>query len=82
MINNFRRYTFLVLCGKSKTRKTEFAKQLFGNPFRHKNKIDWSDYDWEEHGSIIYDDVSQPELIWKYVIKINSRSKRTCFSAQ
>lgn len=61
------RYKFLVLCGKSKLRKTEYAKSLFGNPFMHKDKVDWDGYDWLFHGCIIFDDINQPDHIWKYV---------------
>jgi hypothetical protein len=64
-----RRYKFLVLHGKSRTRKTEFAKWLFKTYHHHKDKIDWSPYDWEEHECVIYDDVSAPDNVWKYVIK-------------
>jgi hypothetical protein len=61
------RYKFIVLCGPSKMRKTVFAKSLFSNPFVHKDKVDWDGYKWLEHNAIIFDDVSQPDHIWKYV---------------
>lgn len=70
------RYKFLVLCGKSYMRKTGFAKSLFENPFVHKDKLDWADYDWDSHGAIIFDDVSQPDHIWKYV-----RTNKVLFQA-
>lgn len=69
LLDEKRRYKFLVLEGGSYMRKTEFAKSLFKNYFRHKDAIDWSEYDWEENGSIIFDDVSQPMHIWEYVKK-------------
>jgi len=61
------RYPFLVLCGPSKMRKTEFAKSLFKNPFLHKDKLDWDGYKWLENGCIIFDDINLPDHIWKYV---------------
>jgi hypothetical protein len=61
------RYKFLVLCGPSKMRKTEYAKSLFPKYHHHKDKIDWDGYDWETNGSIIFDDINQPDHIWKYV---------------
>lgn len=65
------RYKFLVLCGGSMLRKTEFAKSLFENPFVHKDKVDWDGYSWKNHGCIIFDDINQcggsVEHIWKYV---------------
>ena len=61
------RYKFLVLCGPSKMRKTEFAKSLFSNPFLHKAKVDWDGYKWLDHGCIIFDDINLPDHIWKYV---------------
>lgn len=61
------RYKFLVLCGPSKMRKTEFAKSLFPNPFMHKDKIDWDGYKWKNHGCVIFDDINLPDHIWKYV---------------
>lgn len=61
------RYPFLVLCGPSKLRKTEYAKSLFDNPFLHKDKIDWDGYNWLKHGCIIFDDVNLPDHIWKFV---------------
>jgi len=61
------RYSFLVLCGASRLRKTEYAKSLFKNPFIHKDKIDWTGYSWSENGCIIFDDVNLPDHIWKYV---------------
>lgn len=66
-----RRYKFLVLCGPSMMRKTEFAKSLFPNPFLHKDKVDWDGYSWKDHGCVIFDDINQcggsVEHIWKYV---------------
>ena len=61
------RYTFLVLCGPSKLRKTEYAKSLFKNPFVHKDKLDWDGYSWEGNDAIIFDDVNLPDHIWKFV---------------
>jgi len=61
------RYPFLVLCGPSKMRKTEFAKSLFENPFIHKDKIDWDGYNWLHNGCIIFDDINLPDHIWKFV---------------
>lgn len=61
------RYKFLVLCGPSKMRKTEFAKSLFDDPFIHKDKLDWDGYQWLENGCVIFDDINQPDHIWKYV---------------
>lgn len=61
------RYKFLVLCGASKMRKTEFAKSLFKNPFMHKDKVDWDGFQWQTHGCIIFDDINLPDHIWKYV---------------
>lgn len=61
------RYVFLVLCGPSKMRKTEFAKSLFPNPFLHKDRIDWEGYKWKHHDCIIFDDINLPDHIWKYV---------------
>lgn len=61
------RYKFLVLCGASKMRKTEFAKSLFKNPFIHKDKIDWDGYNWLDNGCVIFDDINQPDHIWKFV---------------
>lgn len=61
------RYSFLVLCGPSKMRKTEFAKSLFKNAFHHKDKIDWDGYSWLNNGSIIFDDCNNPDHIWKFV---------------
>ena len=58
---------FLVLCGPSKMRKTEFAKSLFNNPSIHKDKVDWDGYSWLENGCIIFDDINQPDHIWKYL---------------
>jgi hypothetical protein len=63
------RYPFLVLCGPSKLRKTEFAKSLFKNPFPHKDKVDWDGYAWDKNDAIIFDDVSKPDHIWQYVKK-------------
>jgi len=61
------RYPFLVLCGPSKMRKTEFAKALFESYFHHKDKIDWDGYKWKTHKCIIFDDINLPDHIWKYV---------------
>lgn len=61
------RYKFLVLCGASKLRKTEYAKSLFQNPFIHKDKVVWDGYKYLEHGCIIFDDINLPDHIWKYV---------------
>lgn len=61
------RYIFLVLCGPSKMRKTEFAKSLFSNPFMHKDRIDWEGYKWKHHDCIVFDDVNLPDHIWRYV---------------
>jgi hypothetical protein len=61
------RYKFLVLCGPSKLRKTEFAKSLFPKYHHHKDKIDWDGYSWLDNGSVIFDDINLPDHIWKYV---------------
>lgn len=61
------RYKFLVLCGPSQMRKTEFAKSLFSNPFIHKDKVDWDGYSWLTHDCVIFDDINLPDHIWKYV---------------
>jgi hypothetical protein len=61
------RYKFLVLCGKSMLYKTQFAMSLFKNPKVHEDKIDWDGYDWAKNDAIIFDDVSQPDHIWKFV---------------
>jgi len=61
------RYNFLVLCGPSKMRKTEYAKSLFKNPFVHKDKVDWDGYSWADNDAIVFDDVRHPKMIWAYV---------------
>lgn len=61
------RYNFLVLCGPSKMRKTEFAKSLFKNPFVHKDKVDWDGYCYSDHDAIIFDDVRHPKMVWAFV---------------
>lgn len=70
------RYKFLVLCGASRLRKTEFAKSLFENPFIHKDKIDWDGYSWLDNGCVIFDDINLPDHIWKYV-----RTNKVLFQA-
>jgi len=47
------RYDFLVLCGPSNKRKTEFAKSLFKNYFHHKGAVDWDGYQYGVHDGII-----------------------------
>jgi len=61
------RYKFLALVGPSKMRKTEYAKSLFKNPYIHKDKLDWSEYDWEKNDCVIFDDINEPCHIWKFV---------------
>jgi len=61
------RYDFLVLCGPSKKRKTEFAKSLFKNYFHHKGAVDWDGYQYGVHDGIIFDDIRCPKMVWPYV---------------
>ena len=40
------------------------------------DKVDWDGYSWLENGCIIFDDINQPDHIWKYL-----RTNRVLFQS-